>query len=92
MYQVDAQARAAWWSQDTCDVAGIYRGVRELKLPELKRLAAQDAGPEVKGACHGLIGGRNKQPYVPPASSKVRSLIRMVRDHLKKMDPTFTFT
>ena len=91
-YQRDAQARVASWSQDTSDVAGIYRCVRELKLPELKRLAAQDAGPEVKGACFGLTAGRNKQPYVPSAASKVQSLIRMVRGHLKKTDPEFTFT
>ena len=63
-----------------------------MKLPELKRLAAHDAGPEVKGACYGLTAGRNKQPYVPSAASKVQSLIRMVRGHLKKTDPDFTFT
>ena len=79
--------RRGFWNASPDPVCKLYRIIKQLKLPTMKRVVPNDSGEDVKGTCYGLSVGRNKQAFVGAIPTKAGELIKAVRDIIDETDP-----
>ena len=79
------------WDNDQSTVGRMYRLLSGMKLPKMQRIVAAASACDVRGKVFGLSMGRSREPYFVQAPSKGVELIKLVREQLSLLDPSFHF-
>ena len=63
-HAAEAQESVRRWQTSQEPVCKLYRAIRKMKLPQMKRVTAENSPEDAKGICLGLSTGLGRQAMV----------------------------
>ena len=84
-----AQETVQRWRTSQEPLCKLYRAIRKMKLPQMKRVTAENSTEDATGICLGMSTGLGRRATVKNMPSGAKEVIKLASEVMRVDDKTF---